>query len=151
LSNICGGEIIQFNLSHSEDLALYGAIASKKIGVDLEYLRPISDALKLARRFFSPQETSAIEQLTGIARERAFLQIWTAKEAYLKAIGDGLSGEMDKLAIDLKIESDLYSFELIGEGKQAKDWYIYNFIPRPNFIATVAIENQQEELSILLN
>lgn len=80
---------VQFNLSHSGDVVVV-AIARSEVGVDIEAIRPIERAERLARRFFSRAETDAVLAATGAARDYAFLRIWTQKEAWLKATGLGV-------------------------------------------------------------
>jgi 4'-phosphopantetheinyl transferase len=89
---------LQFNLSHSHEYALYGFVCDRQIGVDLEYLRPIKDAVDLAQRFFCQREYQAISQLPDDNQKAsAFLRYWTAKEAFLKGIGAGIAGGLDQV------------------------------------------------------
>lgn len=79
------------NLSHSEDWAVIGAQRAAAIGVDVEVLRPVDDAMALAQRHYTPAEQAAIAQASDApARDAAFLRVWTRKEACLKAVGLGL-------------------------------------------------------------
>lgn len=82
----------QFNLSHSEDWALVGLQRGKvPIGVDIEVLRPVEEALALAGRHYTPSEQAAVAAAAdGVPRQLAFLRVWTRKEACLKAVGLGL-------------------------------------------------------------
>jgi 4'-phosphopantetheinyl transferase len=82
----------QFNLSHSEDLALIAIHAgATPIGVDVEVIRPVEDALALARRHYTSDEQAAVAAAADDAARRiAFLRVWTRKEACLKAVGLGL-------------------------------------------------------------
>jgi 4'-phosphopantetheinyl transferase len=82
---------VQFNLSHSEDWALVAVGVDAPIGVDLEMLRPVEEALALARKHYTPAEAAAVQDAVGArARDEAFLRVWTRKEACLKAVGLGL-------------------------------------------------------------
>jgi 4'-phosphopantetheinyl transferase len=83
-----------FNLSHSEDVALLG-VARRPIGVDVERVRPIPDALAIAGRFFSRAEVIWLAALPPAAVEPAFVVLWTRKEALLKGVGRGLSQNLD--------------------------------------------------------
>ncbi len=80
-----------FNLSHSEDLAVVLIAQYGEVGVDIEMLRPMPDALALADRNFSRAECDSLRAVDLAARDQAFLTGWTRKEACLKAIGSGLS------------------------------------------------------------
>jgi 4'-phosphopantetheinyl transferase len=82
----------QFNVTHSGD---WGAIAlhpQQPVGIDLETIRPLPNALDLARRFFCPAEAEAIAALPPASQAAAFFTLWTRKEAYLKATGAGITG-----------------------------------------------------------
>jgi 4'-phosphopantetheinyl transferase len=138
---------LQFNVSHSQDLALYGITRDRRIGVDLEYLRDLDDADKIARRFFSPTESALVASLQGQEQRQVFFQFWTAKEAYLKAIGSGLAGGLDKVEIALK--SQAIALLSVGEtSENIANWSLDSFIPQPNYIATVATETKEKPQQI---
>ncbi|MEM7554807.1 MAG: 4'-phosphopantetheinyl transferase superfamily protein [Cyanobacteria bacterium P01_A01_bin.84] len=87
-----GDNSLQFNVSHSQEYALYGFTNHHLIGVDLEYLREMENITELAKRFFAHREFQLIADFTGREQLAAFYQLWTAKEAYLKAMQRGLGG-----------------------------------------------------------
>jgi 4'-phosphopantetheinyl transferase len=80
-----------FNLSHSGDVALVALANDGEIGVDIEVLRAMPNALELAQLHFSPAERQALSAASPTDRDAVFLRCWTRKEACLKAIGRGLS------------------------------------------------------------
>ncbi len=82
---------VQFNLAHSQGLALYGITRDRPIGVDLEHLRPLNDLIAMARRFFATNEYTALAALPSADQTTAFFRYWSSKEAYLKATGIGLA------------------------------------------------------------
>jgi 4'-phosphopantetheinyl transferase len=131
---------LQFNLSHSQELAIYAITMNEKIGIDLEYIRPMSDAENIAKRFFSANEYNWISSLTGAAQREAFFRCWTAKEAYLKATGEGIGGSLDRVEVDFKNPSSIRI-------RDNSNWLLYNFIPQSNYMATVAVENSAIEFS----
>ena len=134
---------LQFNVSHSQELALCGITRDRRIGIDLEYLRDIDDAAKIAQRFFSPTESALIASLHGEEQKQVFFQLWTAKEAYLKAIGSGLAGGLDRVEVSLTKQS--VSLLSVGEASEnAANWSLDKFIPEINYVATVAIESKQK-------
>jgi 4'-phosphopantetheinyl transferase len=87
---LSGTDAPHFNVSHSGSLALIGLSRLRPIGVDIEWIRDISDALGLAEAFFSPREYRALVALRPNELETAFYRIWTGKEAVLKALGTGV-------------------------------------------------------------
>ena len=138
---------LQFNVSHSLNYALYGFTNNHLIGVDLEFLREIKDAAELAKRFFTAGEFQSIADLTGRERQKAFFQIWTAKEAYFKAIGTGLSGSLTD--IELSFEGENLKLFAIKENIHAiSNWSIHNYVPAANYTATVAVDTDINEQHI---
>ncbi len=91
---------LEFNLSHSGAHTLIGVSGGRSIGVDVQIVRRGVRCLDLARRFFSPTERTYVESLSPQKVERAFFDLWTLKEAWLKATGAGISGGLDRFSID---------------------------------------------------
>lgn len=91
-----------FNLSHSEDVAVILVAPDGEIGVDIEMLRPMPDAMAVARRNFSAVECRSLGAIDAARCEQAFLIGWTRKEACLKAIGSGLSIAPDTFTAGLQ-------------------------------------------------
>ncbi|MBF2057914.1 MAG: 4'-phosphopantetheinyl transferase superfamily protein [Cyanobacterium sp. T60_A2020_053] len=94
---------LNFNLSHTEDMVIY-AISEKIIGIDIEKNDKILKHEELAERFFCPSEYQLIKQINQDKKAELFYQFWTAKEAFLKATGEGLSGGLNtmELGYDLR-------------------------------------------------
>jgi 4'-phosphopantetheinyl transferase len=88
LDPACG---LSFSTSHSGDLAVVAVSRDRVVGVDIEAVRPIGDALDLARAFFTAREADALAATPFDRRSTAFLRLWTCKEAYVKAVGLGMT------------------------------------------------------------
>ena len=89
---------LDFNLSHSADLALVAIARRRRVGVDVERLRRGRDPLRVAGRYFSEAEVAAVRAYPPGDRPAAFLRYWTAKEALAKGLGLGLQvprGELE--------------------------------------------------------
>lgn len=103
-----------FNMSHSDDVAVIavapGAPAGTEIGVDVEVLRPMRDAIALAERNFTAAEQHALRAAPSGQRDLAFMRGWTRKEACLKAIGSGLSIPPD--AVDAGLQHGLVQVQV---------------------------------------
>ena len=82
---------LQFNASHSHELALYAFVLDHEIGVDVEYIKPDFATEDIALRYFSRSEVETFTKLPKEQQAPAFFRCWTRKEAYIKAIGEGLS------------------------------------------------------------
>nr|WP_199308372.1 4'-phosphopantetheinyl transferase HetI [Aphanizomenon flos-aquae] len=120
-----------FNLSHSQDLALLGISYQHQIGVDLEYIRTMSDLEGLAKRFFSAREYEYLRLLSLAQQQQIFFRYWTCKEAYLKATGDGLV-QLEEIEIDLTPNQPS---KLLVSG----DWSLRELTPADNFAAAVVV------------
>jgi 4'-phosphopantetheinyl transferase len=91
----------RFNLSHADGLGLVAVSADREVGVDIEKVRDVGDVTELARTCFSPAERAALAAVPAPLRLRAFFAGWTRKEAFLKAVGAGLSLPLDSFDVAL--------------------------------------------------
>lgn len=136
------GNRLKFNLSHSQEIALYGFTLDRYIGVDLEYLNSKTDVEDIAKRFFSAREYAQIIALSPQLRREAFFRGWTVKEAYLKATGDGLAGSLDTVEVCLNPAKVPSLLAIKGDSQIVAAWSIYHFAPMPNYLATVVVEDR---------
>lgn len=141
---------LQFNVSHSQELALYGFAKSQRIGVDLEYIRTVKDLEHLAQRFFCSSEVALLKTLPSPEREKAFFQMWTAKEAYLKAIGEGIGGGLNQVEVLLASGQVQGLKSIAGDEQVANQWRLWSFFPKPDYVATIAVEDVDQALSLEL-
>ncbi|MBW4453625.1 MAG: 4'-phosphopantetheinyl transferase superfamily protein [Nostoc indistinguendum CM1-VF10] len=124
---------LAFNLSHSQGLGLCAVNCTRQIGVDLEYIRPMSDLEALAKRFFLPREYEMLRSLSPNQQQEVFFRYWTCKEAYLKATGDGLS-QLEQIEVSLT-PTELAKLQI------TEDWSLFELVPANNYVAAVAVEN----------
>jgi 4'-phosphopantetheinyl transferase len=115
---------IDFNASHSGSLAVFAFTAGCAIGVDVEYCRPLPDIQHIADRFFCAEEAAELMSVPEDQRELAFFQCWTRKEAYIKAIGDGLSAPLDDFRVTLKPGDAARFIHVARDTSIAKDWVL---------------------------
>ncbi len=92
------GGVLDFNWSHSGEQALVALARGIAPGIDLEQRRTRANALEIAQRFFTAEEAAWLGTLDEADRRTAFLELWTAREAVLKALGRGLAFGLDRLA-----------------------------------------------------
>jgi 4'-phosphopantetheinyl transferase len=131
-----GGGARDCNWSHSGERLLVGLASAGRVGVDLERLRPRPRALELARRFFAPAEADALAALPPEAREAAFVRLWCAKEAVLKAHGHGLSFGLHRLEFTLDDTPRLLACDpALGGPTQ---WTLRLWTPEPGYVAALA-------------
>jgi 4'-phosphopantetheinyl transferase len=95
---------INFNISHSHDMALFALTHHKEIGVDIEKMEP-SFKESVAKRFFSPAEYADLMQLPETDRVVAFYKIWSRKEAFIKVLGKGLFTPLDSFSVSHQKDS----------------------------------------------
>ncbi len=98
------GDTLNFNLSHSDGIALYAVTRGRELGVDLERIRPDRADENVAEQFFSPREMAALRALPPNARPEAFFACWTRKEAYIKATGDGFTIPLNQFSVSISGE-----------------------------------------------
>jgi 4'-phosphopantetheinyl transferase len=92
---------LKFNISHSGGRLLMAFAIGRDIGVDIEHIRPDFASYDIAERFFSASEVQRLRSLPSALLTEAFFNCWTRKEAYIKAIGEGLSCPLDKFDVSL--------------------------------------------------
>ena len=92
---------VEFNLSHSDETALIAVSRGRELGVDIEHVRQKFEFQEVAERFFTAKEVAALRALPSELQRPAFYKCWTSKEAFLKAKGTGLSGDLDEVEISL--------------------------------------------------
>lgn len=123
--------------SHSGDRLLVACGEGMRLGCDLERLRPRPNARTLARRYFHAGESAWLDALPDVAAETAFLRLWCAKEAVLKAHGHGLSFGLDRLRFVVD-EGSVRLADCDAALGRAGDWQLHELSPAPGFIAAIA-------------
>jgi 4'-phosphopantetheinyl transferase len=118
---------LEFNWSHSGDFALVGLSLGCELGVDIERFGKNQRSLEIARRFFDPGEAEALARLDPIARDRAFIKLWCAKEAVLKAVGEGLSFGLARLAFAQHANAGWQLKQLDPALGETPDWQLAGF------------------------
>lgn len=110
--SLLGRSDVRSNISYSGDYALVGLSQDREIGVDLEAVRPIEEALELAAIHYTPRECSALRQAraSGASCDEGFLRVWVRKEACVKALGQGLSIPLDTVECGVKGETTTVKF-----------------------------------------
>ena len=128
---------IQFNLSHSHGFMVAAVCLNSPIGVDIEKKDPRFQAMAIAERFFCDGEKEQIAGLDARARLEAFFQIWTAKEAVLKATARGLALELTKVEVAL---SPLRVVTLDEEENiHSENWHLVALQPAEEYCGTLAV------------
>ncbi|MGB7518951.1 MAG: 4'-phosphopantetheinyl transferase superfamily protein [Spirulinaceae cyanobacterium] len=125
------GEQIHFNLSHSQNLALYAVTKNFSVGVDVEGFNQTKPVEQIAQRFFSPREQDVMNRLLPREKRQAFFRAWTRKEAYLKATGEGLGGGLEQVEVSLLPEEPANLINIPG-------WFLEDIQLGENYFGAVA-------------
>lgn len=130
---------LQFNLSHSGELALVAVTRGRAVGVDIESMRERSAQRNIAERYFSRGEVNALFALPDAEQSAAFYRCWTRKEAYIKALGLGLSYPLDGFEVSLDESAPRLVWSKEGEA-ETKRWTFSNLNPGPGYAGALAAE-----------
>jgi len=146
-SRIAQAQQLNFNLAHSGGLALYGFTRIGEIGIDLEHIRPDFAGDDTARRFFSTTEVACLSKLPVRARHEAFFNCWTRKEAFIKAIGIGLSLSLDQFDVALAPAEPAALLRTRWDEAEAARWSLKAIDVGPGYVAAVAVGGHNWQLT----
>jgi len=140
LAERCGGRELAFNLSHSRDLAVIAVTRERGIGVDVEYLRDLRHAGRLAERFFAAEERKYLESRPPGEVKNAFFRCWTRKEAYVKGLGRGISYPLSSFSV---VDADGRAASTVRDSKASPGspaWSLFSLRLGPEYVGAVAVE-----------
>lgn len=141
-------EGLEFNLSHSGDLALIGITRGRKIGVDVEKVRTGISAEIIGGHYFSKAEMAELQALATEQREAAFFLCWTRKEAYIKAQGMGLSLPLESFDVSLTPHQPPLLRATRPDTTEAARWTLLSLEAGAGYEAAVAVEGQSLEFRL---
>jgi 4'-phosphopantetheinyl transferase len=140
-------ESVHFNLAHSEDLALFIVTRIGAVGVDVEQIRPMTDADDLVERFFSSRENALFQQLSDEQKSIAFFNLWTRKEAWLKATGEGIADSLNRVEVTF-LPDEPADLLALPEGSDSNtNWVLRELNPAPGFTGALALPNLRFAIS----
>jgi 4'-phosphopantetheinyl transferase len=128
---------LHFNISHSHGVIVCAATLGRQVGVDVEDGSRRVEFLDLAERYFAPLEVAHLHALPEADRRAAFFAIWTLKEAFVKAIGQGLSFALDSFAFELDGDR-LLRFQ--PPPSLPGSWRFFQFEPTERHRGALAVE-----------
>jgi 4'-phosphopantetheinyl transferase len=136
---------LHFNLAHSSDLLLLAISTAGEVGVDVERVRPLRDALAVARRFFTGREAAWLEQQDLPQRDTGFFHLWTRKEAVLKGSGMGIAHGLN--ALEFIEDGGAFCRRLTFPESSAAPWHIAELQPADGYVAALALSQPTDNLS----
>jgi 4'-phosphopantetheinyl transferase len=119
---------------------------SRRIGVDLEWLRPLTDADGIVERFFSKTEREDFRRLSPDQRIEGFFNCWTRKEAYVKALGEGITRPLDEFVVALKPGEPARLLSVRDDPGEVERWSLHSFQPWPDYVAALIVEGRDWQL-----
>lgn len=136
-------EELHFNLSHSDGVGVLAVTREAPVGVDVEKVRELDEFDELVNRFFSPREAAKFFRLANSQKAAAFFNLWTRKEAWLKATGEGIAHRLKEVEVSF-LAGEPARFLGLPEDKPESagakpHWQLYDFTPIPGYKAALAI------------
>ena len=128
----------RFNVSHCGELAICAISRGREVGVDVEEVRALEGADDIAARFFARGENQAYRALAPEDRPLGFFNCWTRKEAFVKALGVGLSLSLQRFEVSLAPGEPARLVRLDRTLGERSAWQIAGFSPLPGFVAAIA-------------
>ncbi|MGP0064616.1 MAG: 4'-phosphopantetheinyl transferase family protein [Isosphaeraceae bacterium] len=138
---------LRFNVSHSAELGLIAVCLGREVGVDLERVRPITEAARIVSSFFSASEAAEFDAIVEEDRALAFHRGWTRKEAVLKGFGMGLAGLSARHETGFGTTGLTRRFTPATPSCRVDRWMLWEAAPRPGFVAALVIDTGQPAAS----
>jgi 4'-phosphopantetheinyl transferase len=132
---------LQFNVSHSHDLALLAFAVGRRLGIDVEFIRPMAAAVEIAERYFAGEEAAELRTMSPSLQTEGFFLCWTRKEAYIKAKGDGLHTPLESFRVSLTPGEP----ERL-ESEDSCRWSIRSLDPAPHYVGALVAEGRDWRL-----
>jgi len=133
--------IVNFSVSHSGDLGLFGFVRRCRIGVDIEHIRPDINMQQLAKRWFSKNEFEKLETLPPDQQLDAFFRCWTRKEAYLKGRGEGITHGLDRFEVTLGPSEPVTILHADDDADVSRRWTLEHLTPQPGYLGAAAVDD----------
>lgn len=140
---------VHFNISHSNDRFLIALSRTAAIGVDIEKMK--ADApYEIAEDISTPHERILFKPLSGAARKQAFYDLWTRKEAVAKAIGHGLSLDLQKIFFEFDHRGSILATVHAPLEPSQRSWKILPLPPIRGFAAALALHNDEMTITEII-
>ncbi|MFC2106155.1 4'-phosphopantetheinyl transferase family protein [Candidatus Bipolaricaulota bacterium] len=137
--SIAGSEL-EFNLTHSADLALLALCCGRRVGIDVERISPMPCALDIARRFFSADEYTELASFPPDLQSAAFYATWTRKEAFLKGLGVGIPNHLGQFTVQTSPCLPAALLRVEWQPDLSKQWELRDLHVESGYCGCLAVE-----------
>ena len=130
---------LRFNASNSHEVAVYAFVQEHEIGIDVEHIRQDFATEEIAERFFSQREVEVLRTLPREEQAPSFFRCWTRKEAYIKAIGSGLSHPLDQFDVTLAPNEPASLLRDHRDPEASTRWEMFNLEVGDGYAGALAV------------
>jgi 4'-phosphopantetheinyl transferase len=131
---------LRFNMSHSGEITMIAVCLDAEVGVDVEAVRPIAEWEEIAASHFSSQENESLRAEGSRTRVYAFFRCWTRKEAFIKAIGMGLSLPLDSFTVTTTMTEPPALLHCAWDPEAVLRWSLIHLEPANGHVGAVAVK-----------
>ncbi|HEY9828851.1 MAG TPA: 4'-phosphopantetheinyl transferase superfamily protein [Stenomitos sp.] len=145
LANPRAAQSLHFNVSHSHQVALYAIASNWPVGIDVEHIHTV-EWRELAKHVFSAKEQLALQHITAPLQQEAFFKGWTRKEAFVKALGQGLSIPLDQFDVTLHPQEPAAILNITWNPEETAQWQLIDVSPSADYCGALAVCGQPQHL-----
>jgi 4'-phosphopantetheinyl transferase len=139
---------LSFNVAHTAGLVSIAIARERALGVDVEYFAPRGPPLHVAPHYFTAAEAAALEALPQEQRAARFYALWTLKESWLKATGEGLAGGLDR--VSFRFDEPRFAAGVSVSDDHAAHWRFWQSAPSPEHLLALALRSELEAVEVSL-
>lgn len=139
---------VQFNVAHTDGMAVLAFALDCEVGVDVERIRSFSGMAGVAARFFHPEEAARVSSFAVKQRERAFFDTWVRKESYIKATGDGLGAGLQDFQIRSQSAAPFANLEIERLGEADTSWSFHDLRLAAHYAGALSYRDHPREVHI---
>jgi 4'-phosphopantetheinyl transferase len=130
---------VTFNMAHADSVALIAVTTGRPVGVDVERVTPLDDAFDVAEICFAPAEQRVLHAVPAGQVSDTFFNCWTRKEAFIKAVGTGLSAPLKAFEVSLEPDTPARLCRVSGSARVAASWTMHALHPAPGYVGALAV------------
>jgi 4'-phosphopantetheinyl transferase len=140
---------LEFNVSHSSDIVACALTRGSSVGVDVELMRAVPKMEQIVDQFFAAEESRVFREAAAADRIRCFFRAWTRKEAFVKALGVGLSRDLKSFAVSLNPDESIRVLRNDAENAGAESVVFYELPIDGEYVATLAIKGVPPRVQLI--